>query len=119
MVTTDMIKMVLRRAGCAFRIVRSNPRRSRPGMPWHSHIKAEPVQPGEIVPVEIEILASSTIFEAGSTLHVDIFGHDADRYPAFRHEPTVNLGWHTIYSGATYNSLLLIPIVNRSKIDSN
>jgi predicted acyl esterase len=88
-----------------------DPQRSRPGMPWHSHIKAEPVQPNEVVPVEIEILASSTLFEAGSTLRVDILGHDADRYPSFRHNPTVNHGWHSIYTGSTFDSHLLMPVV--------
>ncbi|HLJ84774.1 MAG TPA: CocE/NonD family hydrolase [Candidatus Eremiobacteraceae bacterium] len=88
----------------------TDPRLSRPGMPWHSHLKADPVQPNEIVPVEIEILASSTLFEAGSTLRIDVLGRDADRYPAFRHRPTVNKGWHSIHTGATYDSHLLIPV---------
>jgi predicted acyl esterase len=90
-----------------------DPQRSRPGMPWHSHLRADLVQPDEIVPVEIEILASSTLFEAGSTLRVDVLGHDPDRYPAFKHRPTVNQGWHSIYTGATYDSHLLVPVVGR------
>jgi predicted acyl esterase len=85
--------------------------RSRPGMPWHTHLRIDPVAPDEIVPVEIEILASSTLFEAGSTLRLDVLGHDADRYPAFRHQPTVNQGWHSIYTGAAHDSHLLIPVV--------
>jgi predicted acyl esterase len=90
-----------------------DPQRSRSGMPWHSHLVAEPVQPNEIVPVEIEILASSTLFEEGSTLQVDVLGHDADRYPVFKHQPTVNHGWHSIHSGGTYDSHLLMPVVDR------
>jgi predicted acyl esterase len=89
-----------------------DPERSRPGMPWHSHLKADPVRPGEIVALEIEVLASSTLFEAGSTLQVDVLGHDADKYPAFKHKPTANQGWHTIYAGAAYDSYLLIPVVD-------
>ena len=85
--------------------------RSRPGMPFHSHLTIDPVGPDEIVPVEIEILASSTLFEAGSTLRLDVLGHDADRYPAFRHKPTVNQGSHSIYTGAAHYSHLLIPVV--------
>jgi uncharacterized protein len=85
--------------------------KSRPGMPWHSHLKSEAVQPNEIVPVEIEILASSTLFETGSVLQLDVLGHDADRYPAFKHHPTVNRGWHTIYTGAAYDSQLMMPVV--------
>ncbi|MGA2666001.1 MAG: CocE/NonD family hydrolase [Nitrososphaerales archaeon] len=88
-----------------------DPQRSRPGMPWHTHLRTEPVEPDEIVPVEIEILGSSTLFEAGSSLQVDVLGHDADRYPAFRHHPTVNQGWHCIHTGSTYDSRLMMPVV--------
>ncbi|MBV8282696.1 MAG: CocE/NonD family hydrolase [Candidatus Eremiobacteraeota bacterium] len=91
-----------------------DPQRSRRGMPWHSHLRAEPVQPDEIVRAEIEILASSTLFEAGSTLQVDVLGHDADKYPAFRHHPTVNEGRHSIHTGGPYDSHLLVPVVGRA-----
>jgi len=46
---------------------------------------------GEIVPLEIEIWPSATLFEAGTSLQVTIQGHDAARYPAFRHEAEVVL----------------------------
>jgi hypothetical protein len=42
--------------------------------------------------VEIEILASSTLFESGSSLAVEVLGRDAARYPGFRHRGTVNRG---------------------------
>jgi hypothetical protein len=42
-----------------------DPERSRAGRPWHTHRQRRPVQPDEVVPVEIEVLASSTHFEAG------------------------------------------------------
>jgi predicted acyl esterase len=85
--------------------------RSRPGMPLHSHLRADPVAPGDVVAVDVEILASSTLFEAGSVLRVDVLGQDADAYPAFRHQPTVNRGRHSIYTGANYDSHLLVPMV--------
>jgi uncharacterized protein len=86
-----------------------DPQKSRPGMPWHTHLKYEPVEPDEIVPVEVEILASSTLFEAGSKIQVDILGQDADRYPAFAHRPTVNEGRHSVYTGGAHDSHLLMP----------
>jgi predicted acyl esterase len=88
-----------------------DPALSRPGRPWHTHRAAQPVRPGEIVPVEIEIWPSSTLFEAGSTLRLDILGRDADRYPAFRHGRTVNRGRHTVHTGPTSPSVLLVPTV--------
>jgi predicted acyl esterase len=86
---------------------------SRPGRPWHTHRAAEPVSAGEIVPVEIEILASSTLFESGSRLQLDLLGTDAARYPAFRHKQSVNRGDHFIHTGGAHDSYLLIPIAGK------
>ena len=65
---------------------------------------------GEIVPLEIEIWPSATLFEAGSTLQLTIQGHDAARYPAFGHRKLVNRGWHTIFTGGPYDSHLTVPL---------
>jgi hypothetical protein len=62
------------------------------------------------VPVDIEILSSSTLFEAGTHLVVDVLGHDAARYPAFRHGRSVNRGVHTIHTGGPYDSHVLVPV---------
>jgi predicted acyl esterase len=70
------------------------------------------VTPEEIVPVEIEILASSTLFESGTSLAVEVLGRDAARYPGFRHRDTVNRGYHTIYTGGRFDSHLLVPRVS-------
>jgi predicted acyl esterase len=88
-----------------------DPSLSEPGRPWHTHTRHEPVAAGEIVAVEVEILASSTLFEAGSSLSLDVLGQDAARYPAFRHKRSVNHGRHTIYTGGPHASHLLLPIV--------
>lgn len=85
--------------------------RSRPGRPWHTHRQRQPLTPGEIVAVEIEILASSTRFESGSSLAVEVLGRDAARYPAFRHGSTVNRGYHTVHTGGRFDSHLLVPRV--------
>jgi len=90
-----------------------DPERSRPGRPWHTHRQRQPVQPNEVVLVEIEVLASSTHFEAGTRLCVEVLGHDAARYPAFSHGRSVNRGTHSIYTGGRYPSVLLTPFVNR------
>lgn len=90
-----------------------DPKRSRPGRPWHTHRQHQPIQPDEIVPVEIEVLASSTLFEAGSKLCVQVLGQDAARYPAFAHDRSVNRGTHTIHTGERSPSALLTQFVNR------
>jgi predicted acyl esterase len=84
--------------------------RSTPLRPWHRHTRTQKLRPGEIVPVEIEIWPSATFFEAGATLQLTIQGHDAAKYPAFRHTKLVNRGWHTIFTGGPYDSCLTVPL---------
>jgi predicted acyl esterase len=89
-----------------------DPLRNRPSRPYHSHDRLEKVSANEIVPVEIEILSSSTWFEAGSRLEVLVLGRDAARYPAFRHRRRVNRGDHTVHTGGRFDSHLLVPLVS-------
>jgi uncharacterized protein len=88
-----------------------DPDKSRPSRPYHSHEQLEKLVPGRIVPVEIEILPSSTWFEAGSRLEVSVQGTDAAKYPAFKHKNTVNRGTHSIHCGGNFDSHLLVPLI--------
>ncbi len=85
--------------------------RSRPSRPWRAHRERLRLIPGQIVPVEIEILPSSTAFEAGSKLQLDVLGHDPARYPAFSHSGLVNRGRHTLHTGGEFDAHLLIPVI--------
>jgi hypothetical protein len=84
--------------------------KSRPSRPYHTHERLEKLKPGEIVPVEIEILPSSTLFEAGSRLELSVQGKDGAKYPAFKHAQLVNRGTHAIHSGGKFDSHLLLPV---------
>jgi uncharacterized protein len=88
-----------------------DPLRSRPWRPYHSHDRLDKVSANEIVPAEIEILSSSTWFEAASRLDVVILGRDAARYPAFRHRHLINCGRHKIHCGGRFDSQLLLPLI--------
>jgi putative CocE/NonD family hydrolase len=88
-----------------------DPQKSRPSRPYHTHDKLEKIAAGEIVPVEIEILPSSTWFEAGSRLELVVLGTDGAKYPAFKHKKTVNRGKHNIHCGGRYDSHLLVPLI--------
>jgi hypothetical protein len=90
-----------------------DPKLSRPGRAFHTHKRSLPVQHGEVVPVEIEVLAGSTCFEVGTRLCVEVLGHDAAKYPAFKHGRSVNRGTHAIHTGGRYPSALLAPFVTR------
>ncbi len=87
-----------------------DPSLSTPLQPWHRHALLQKLQPGAIVPIEIEIWPSATLFEAGSTLQLMIQGHDAAKYPAFGHRDLVNQGLHTIFTGGPYDSCLTVPL---------
>ncbi len=90
-----------------------DPSHSTPLRPWHSHTCIEKLHSREVVPVEIEIWPSATLFETESALQLTIQGHDAARYPAFAHRKLVNRGLHTIFTGGPYDSCLAVPLIKR------
>jgi len=49
--------------------------RSTPWQPVHTHRRAEPLAPGEIVPVDVELRPHATRFRAGEQLRLDVQGH--------------------------------------------
>lgn len=91
-------------------------KRSTPWQPVHSHTREQLLQPGEVVPVEIEIWPSSALYRAGESLRVVVKGMDIYRdalpnLPFARHEDLRNRGVHVIRAGGAYDSHLLIPVV--------
>ncbi|MHC1601002.1 MAG: CocE/NonD family hydrolase [Candidatus Nezhaarchaeales archaeon] len=84
--------------------------KSTPWQPVHKHERELKLKPGEIVPVDIEIWPSSTLFRRGEKLRLIIQGRDIYA-PWYRHPRTVNKGEHVIYTGGKYDSHLLIPVV--------
>jgi len=83
--------------------------------PILSHRSEQKLEPGAIVPLEIEIWPSGTRFEAGEKLRLVVQGTDIYTYPkpvmSDRHEDSVNRGHHVLYTGGRYDSHLLIPDV--------
>ena len=85
--------------------------RSTPWQPVLRHDDPRPLTPGEIVPVDVEILPSSTLFRAGESLRLDVQGADLFEHPALGHafSREVNQGSHAIHTGGPYDSHLLVP----------
>ncbi len=87
--------------------------------PWEPYLKSvvgfgEKVKAGEIVPCEIPILPTSTLFRKGESLKLDISGiyrGGENIEVPFGHSETVNKGMHSIYTGGKYDSHLLVPLV--------
>jgi uncharacterized protein len=89
--------------------------RSTPEQPWHSHRREQRLEPGQIVPVEIEIWPSGTRFGAGEQLLLLVQATDIQQYPpgvvSMAHSVTRNVGTHVIHTGGKYDSHLLVPVV--------
>jgi predicted acyl esterase len=88
--------------------------RSTETRPWHNHRRVQKVRPGQVVAADVEILSSSTLFEAGSSLRLVVQGHELRDYPAFGHADSVNRGRHRLFTGGRYDSFLAVPVVESS-----
>lgn len=92
-----------------------DPALSTPGQPWHSHRREVPLEPGEVVAVDIEVWPSGTRFDAGEQLRLIVQGSDVYKYPPgivnMGHSQTRNSGTHVIHAGGPYDSHLLVPVV--------
>lgn len=88
--------------------------------PWHTHEHEQKVSPNEIVPVEIELLPSGTLFKKGESLAGVVKGNEIikgnstplpNMKTRYEHEDTVNKGNHLVYTGGDYDSHLIIPVI--------
>jgi hypothetical protein len=113
----------------------TDPERSLPHRPWHPHDRAEPLTPGEIVPLDIEIWPTSVVVPAGYRLALTVQGRDFELpgdgpWPAtygvemkghgmFVHTDPhdrpadVYGGTTTLVSGPDRQSYLLLPFIPR------
>jgi len=71
------------------------------------------LRPGEIVPVEIAIPPSSTLFRKGDSLRLYVQGHCPNEHWVTQYEWLINKGNHVIYSGGPYDSYLQVPVIPR------
>jgi hypothetical protein len=88
--------------------------KSTPWQPILRHQGEKRLSPGEIVPVEIEILPSSTLFRKGERLRLVVQGKDLIEGPPWGwlgYARLANKGTHTIWTGGTYDSHLLVPVI--------
>ena len=92
-----------------------DPGQSTEYKPVQSHCRDQKLNPGEIVPLDIEIWPSGTRFDAGETLRVVVQGTDIYVHPKGTvqdlHQDTVNREHHVIHAGGKYDSHLLVPVI--------
>lgn len=75
--------------------------------------RESPVVPGDVMELNVEILPSSTLFEAGSSLVLELRGRDITELPNFQHHRIFNCGRHSLHTGPDRPSRLLVPLVRR------
>jgi predicted acyl esterase len=110
----------------------TDPELSEPWAPWHPHKRSQPLVPGEVCQLDIEIWPTSIVLPAGYRLALSILGRDFDHglEPAemgasimrgsgpFRHEhpddrpAAVFANEVTVYTGGDMASFLLLPVID-------
>jgi predicted acyl esterase len=91
-----------------------DPQRSTPYRPYHMHDELQKVKPGEIVPVEVEILPASIVFQKGHRLILEVASKDDPKIFPFIHTDLadrIQSGTNSIYTGGTYGSHLFLPVI--------
>ena len=83
-----------------------DPALSTPYRPYHAHDEEQKLQPGQIVPVQVEIWATSMVFQKGHRIRLDVQPHDGDHYFA-----AYKLKNNSIYVGGERASYVLLPII--------
>ncbi len=83
-----------------------DPELSSPYRPYHKHDEEQKLEPGEVVPVEVEIWATSMIFRKGHRIRLDVQPHDGDHYFA-----AYKLKNNSIYTGGEHASYVLLPVI--------
>ncbi len=96
-------------------------KQSTPWFPYHPHDKEEPLEPGQIVPLDIEIRPIGMRWKAGERLCLSVAGYNI--LSRFRKGPVpgggilagpaiCNKGKHVIHTGGRYSSYLLMPHIS-------
>lgn len=80
--------------------------------PVQAHTYDEKLEPGQIVPVDIEIVPTSRFFHKGQQIRVQIAGrYIRDDWFEPLTWNTDNQGRHLVYTGGEYESFLQIPVI--------
>ena len=88
---------------------------------WEPYLKrvvgaGDKVKPGDVVPCEIPVLPSGTLFSKGEMLRLEVSGvyRGGENIPGpYGYSDSVNKGTHSIHTGGKFDSYLLAPYVPR------
>lgn len=117
-----------------------DPEKSRPHRPYHVHDRKAPLEPGEVVQLDVEIWPTSIVLPAGYRIGLTLGGKDyeypgasGDRLSAFKNELTgcgpflhddagdrpveIFGGTNTLYAGADRQAYVLLPVIPEKTTD--
>ncbi|MGV1009851.1 MAG: CocE/NonD family hydrolase [Dermatophilaceae bacterium] len=80
--------------------------------PVQSHVAQEKLAPGQVVPVDIEIVPSSRVWHRGERLRLEVAGRylRGEWFEPLSWE-TDNRGRHVVHAGGDHDSYLQIPVI--------
>lgn len=84
--------------------------RSKPWRPFHPHLKANPLTPGENYEFAIELWPTSNLFKAGHRLRLELSSCD-DRSVPGHHQSLAIPAKNCILEGRAHPSRLLLPVI--------
>ena len=89
-----------------------DPALSLPYRPYHTHDERQPLTPGQIVQVQVEIWPTSMVFKKGHRIRLDIAPRDGVGSQSYMHyHADYNTGTNTVYAGGDRESFLMLPII--------
>jgi len=93
-----------------------DPERSTPARPWHPHDRLEPLIPGELYELDIELWPTSWTFRKGHRIRLEIAPGDSPFLDApFGHDWGIKMGTDTVYHNRAHPSHLLLPVFPPAK----
>ena len=89
--------------------------RSTDAVPVHSFDRVEPLSPGEVVEIEVDLLPIGLAFRAGEQLRLVVSGRSllGTMMPGIREYAPANSGQHVIHTGPERASYLQLPVRTR------
>jgi len=98
-----------------------DPERSTGYAPKHTHLKADhqPLDGGEIVPVEIELIPTTALLRRGQRIRIDVQPYDGQGHGTHHaYDPTYHTGAvNTVHTGPQYPGYVQLPLVP-ARLDS-
>jgi putative CocE/NonD family hydrolase len=79
--------------------------------PYYTHRDPEPIVPGKVYPLEIEVWPTSNIFRKGHRVRLDLSCCDSPAFDFGGHHYGLKVGKDTVYFGKEFPSHLILPVI--------